>query len=1333
VRYVLTDDALIVADNGSGFGDEQVRAICGLGRSSKDPRKSIGYKGLGFKSVGEITHRPQIISSEVAFEFDEQRVRDVVQHLVGSIDANQRLPVYAFPFEINEANSDQDSSEIGALRQEGFTTILRLPFKAGVNRADVENQLIECLVPRLLLFLVGIEDLELRGTKSDFTSVVSREGLEDHYEVLLETNGNIEHWLVYRKWHDIEHELVEPLGDAWAEVERVQVAFAVPLDSSGRPSTGTLYPIHVYFPTEERTGLPVIVHGDFALQLDRRQLGSNPEAMPYNERLLDVAAEFVAESVGPALLARYPNDVSAVAALAPRSSATGMGQIFIDRCITALRTSRFLPTVDGNPRTSIEALLLPADVPDAARLEHHLDLSHFGHLLIPQTEADAFVRTFLKEQLGVEEWTLAGVLDELTRPADDQLIDFYDVLVEWAEDVGTRRFGARLAQIPCVATTTGEWVAPADGKAFFPRQRDDVEVPADLPVPIASLPPVDGLTELLAVAGVRDFEWRELMRDYLLPLLISQETGEETRKRAMRGLRAYYASQRTGDPQLQRRIRDVLLPACSADGSVRRLSRAGSLYFTVSWTGSRTLETLYGPFEQVEFLSIGLPENVEDRDSDAEFFRWLGVDGHPKVVDVRTDQRDTFMLGSSWIRHPHRSLPGWSDWWSSPEVMEAQDCGQNHPASQQLRVSCALDRFDEIVAIGDPARLVTLWNELAQNWGRIYEPACVAVFHCQNSAHGGERDRNSPSLLWHQLTQLPWVPTLKGRAMELVPPSSAWRLALDTPRWVARRVPLLDARMLEGAGIRLATALAVTDAARPEPADLCLLLKQLRDENEASGGTVKEIHTAARWAMRTLNDVLVDQSDSTVLEGVPLLARFKGEIVFTTRPVVSVDPLLEEAWEPFYPILDADRDLRRLHEALNLVVLDDPTRGVQVSPIAKGLREDIQRATERRLQRTKPFLAAVAIANTPSREDDVLRGLRRLEVSACTNLVLRYSFDGRILDREEATSYIAVRQEALRGAARRNIGTAYLEVSSESGEADWYMFGPQLAQFLQVPTQGDAFAVLLTGSEADCLRYLTSRRIPLSAVDQMRDALELPPEDELPDDLWDFLGSDGDSEGGYGHDNFEESEWPADSEDTRNQSPGEQTEAPDEPLPEIDPEGITMEDVDVDVQPVDQRGGGGGGGGFGPAGPVDHERTAKRQREIGQRGEIAAVEAERRRLAAAGLNPEAVVWRSELHPFAPHDIESVDADGQRIFIEVKATTGSDPGEPFLISQSELLEALRHRSRYYIYRVTKANTATPSIHRYRDPVSLLTEGMAQLRVSDARMKLGEQRTAEEPAP
>jgi hypothetical protein len=61
--------------------------------------------------------------------------------------------------------------------------------------------------------------------------------------------------------------------------------------------------------------------------------------------------------------------------------------------------------------------------------------------------------------------------------------------------------------------------------------------------------------------------------------------------------------------------------------------------------------------------------------------------------------------------------------------------------------------------------------------------------------------------------------------------------------------------------------------------------------------------------------------------------------------------------------------------------------------------------------------------------------------------------------------------------------------------------------------------------------------------------------------------------------------------------------------------------------------------GLGPPGPVDHQRREQLQRLIGRRGEQTVFEAEKRRVAASGQDPNRVVWRSSALPFAPYDIE----------------------------------------------------------------------------------------------
>jgi hypothetical protein len=1315
VRFVLTDTAVIAADNGAGFGEEQIRAICGLGRSSKDPRKSVGYKGLGFKSVGEITDRPQVISNGVTFEFDDQRVKDTVAAAAGSLDSRQRLPVYAFPFSVDEAEIGSDVSVLRDARADGFTTMLRLPLRPGLSREDVEQHLVESLLPRLLLFLTAVEELELVGTSSDFRAVVGRESHALHDEVLLETNGSMAHWLVYRRWIDTDRALVEPLGDAWAEVERVQVGIAVPLDEQGFPSGETLFPLHVYFPTEESTGLPVLIHGDFALQIDRRQLAASPETTPYNDTLIRAAAEFLAGTVAPDLAERFPGSAASATAVTPRTPATGLGDLCIQRCIEELRTSRFLPATDGALRMPAEALLLPDGVPDPEAAHRQLDLTGHGRVLVAAVETDLMVRAFLRDQLEVAEWPLSEGLTHLRLPTHDAISEYYEFLVDWAEGVGSRRFAAALAGVACVHTAAGNWVAP-NARVFFPRQRDDVDIPSDLPVPIVHVPGIDGLNALLAEAGVRDFEWRELMRDYLLPILTSRDTDPELRERAMPGLRAYYESQRAGDPILQRRIGEVLLLATSATGATSSLQPAGSIYFSRGWTGSGALETLYGPFGEVEFLALDPPTDSSVRSAEYDFLRWVGVAAHPRVLEAHAEQRDTYMT-SNLTRHPHRSLGEyWQRWLDDPAVEAASRC-DHHPASQQLLHSFALDRFLELLQEGDSARMLVLWDELSHNWGVLYEPATRAVFHCQHRGHGGERDRSAPSLLWHTLTELAWIPA--GSEHGLVRPRDAWRLTFDTPKWIADRVPRLHPTMSDGPGVGLAATLEVTDAARPGPSDLVELLEGLRREHEDADEVAAGIYNAARWAMRTLNDVLAADPD-TDLADVPLLATYRGERVFTAEPVVAHDPLLADTWKDHYPILDADRDLRRLHDALNLVVLDDPETGVQVTPVPQGVDQSVHANVEEAFAKAKPYLGALAVANTPSREGEVIRGLNRLEVVACATLVLRYAFRGTTIDRADATTFIAVRQEQLRGAARRNIGTAHLEVASAEAHPDWYTFGPQLAQFLQVPTQGDAFAVLLTGNDEDRTQYFASRRIPMEAVDAMRAALDLPVEDELSEDLFDFFDDEGSTESETTDTDSTETS-PNQAVDTSEDEGDGADES--EPLPDLDPDSITMSDAEPgEVGQRDGRGVGGGGG-MGPGGPVDHEESDRRQREIGSRGEAAAFEKEKHRVQAFGGDPTAVLWRAKRNPFAPHDIESLDEDGQRIFIEVKSTSESDPSGPFSISRSELMQALRHRSRFYIYRVTSADTATPAVHRYRDPARLLTEGRADLRLSDASMTLG----------
>jgi hypothetical protein len=69
IIFRLTDTDLWVGNSGRPLNESDVKGLCGLGASGKGEiagrrRASIGHKGMGFKSVLEITAAPEVVSDE---------------------------------------------------------------------------------------------------------------------------------------------------------------------------------------------------------------------------------------------------------------------------------------------------------------------------------------------------------------------------------------------------------------------------------------------------------------------------------------------------------------------------------------------------------------------------------------------------------------------------------------------------------------------------------------------------------------------------------------------------------------------------------------------------------------------------------------------------------------------------------------------------------------------------------------------------------------------------------------------------------------------------------------------------------------------------------------------------------------------------------------------------------------------------------------------------------------------------------------------------------------------------------------------------------------------
>jgi hypothetical protein len=132
LSFHLSPERLLLINNEVGFDESNVRALCDVGKSSKEKKKGyIGEKGIGFKSVFNVSDAPEIHSNGYHFRFN----RTDPDNLLGYV-----VPEWCDSVETLSSNE----------------TLIILPAKLG-QRFSAE--ILQDLDARFLLFWANYESL----------------------------------------------------------------------------------------------------------------------------------------------------------------------------------------------------------------------------------------------------------------------------------------------------------------------------------------------------------------------------------------------------------------------------------------------------------------------------------------------------------------------------------------------------------------------------------------------------------------------------------------------------------------------------------------------------------------------------------------------------------------------------------------------------------------------------------------------------------------------------------------------------------------------------------------------------------------------------------------------------------------------------------------------------------------------------------------------------------------------------------------------------------------------------------------------------------------------
>lgn len=242
-RFVIekSGEFLLVANDGRRFTRSDFESLCRSAASSKSRGTSIGYRGIGFKSVVGFARTIHLVSGDLAVTFSRERTaRDIPQAT--------RVPLVRIPHPLEGLDRARFSTTLDRLTNDGLATAFVFDH---LLAGAIEKEL-AAFDPTSLLFLRNVRHVELR-TNTEAVITVRRDVVDTRtHSIRLTSDDGSSQWTV-----------IEQSNIAVAfrrEAERI-----VRLDERDAV-------VHAFLPTIEPTGLAVKVHGDISTDPSRTRV-----------------------------------------------------------------------------------------------------------------------------------------------------------------------------------------------------------------------------------------------------------------------------------------------------------------------------------------------------------------------------------------------------------------------------------------------------------------------------------------------------------------------------------------------------------------------------------------------------------------------------------------------------------------------------------------------------------------------------------------------------------------------------------------------------------------------------------------------------------------------------------------------------------------------------------------------------------------------------------------------------------------------------------------------------------------------------------------------------
>lgn len=298
VKFIVTENYLFFIHSGAPFSLRNIAAICTVNEGEKrNNTKTIGYKGMGFKSVFVNNDYVYLNSGGWSLRFDEKEINKP-----GAEERNwQYMPIATEEAEL-------DSEVLNVLRnipiEMNVFFALRHQRDAKENIPNLETVFKD---DRILVFIPYVDHVEVFvGNELRFDRYKDRQHWLIKDDLKIEVDEN------YKKILEKSLKTDKKIPEKFQQIKEISLSFAVQREGN-RLQPVSNSQVYNYLPTEQPLYVPFLINADFVPDASRKSLPDHE----WNLTVLEDAGHKYAQWWASLILDKENYDLSSIFDLLP--------------------------------------------------------------------------------------------------------------------------------------------------------------------------------------------------------------------------------------------------------------------------------------------------------------------------------------------------------------------------------------------------------------------------------------------------------------------------------------------------------------------------------------------------------------------------------------------------------------------------------------------------------------------------------------------------------------------------------------------------------------------------------------------------------------------------------------------------------------------------------------------------------------------------------------------------------------------------------------------------------------------------------------------------------